>query len=689
MKKIMFILISFFIIGLSYAWNFSINSDIEWKTLYLDEWVNTLSWNISWKHISINNYRNHNVVTWAVYDKITINCKNWYVNSLTWYKSIASSYSKALTLLSDNIESLNLSVGASNSWSGDFAVIKCKPITKPVKQFEEKALNINYQTISTLWNNAFTGLNLSNPASPKITKTKTQELQPWKNITTQPTFIDILYLQLKTIWSLSDSILTTNPNLDFSNLFENTSNTWFNFIGYSHWLNKFSVYTTKKQFQDAFTWAIWLKDIWIADDVIKWLYKCALNNNCLHTIHITHDINDKYSTYNFKEIEKSLYSGSNNILENSISYYNKLKSTCSAWSLTNTFLKNQVNSVCNQLFTDQINVNNPENYNLWYSLWIRVKNLNTIKNNIWTWWINLKGIFNIYRELNNLTFGTSQATIIKKITKSTTLTWQYNWLKKILWRELNELNSKKISNDDLKIILKSNIKILKPNNPILRAIEEQAPNIDLTNKNDFEIVTTTNGWEIVKPKWVNLNTTNISSLKDLAKISDYSGEVKIIFLSKKWNWKDSIWFYKENDWKPTRWKIIIKNTSNNAEVWKVIYEWKLEKDLFIVSNGNINKWDINFKKCIIKWWTSAWEFRWFIARAAHDVIWAETCTNSKYKINRLWNTIFFDNKKYNYNKWQQFKIELHDWYALVKIEDVYNWDYNYNDIILKIIPISD
>ena len=617
-------------------------------------------------------------------NNLIINCKNWYINTIS-----GDNY------YNNKVDHLFLNYNYENQSYTNIVTLKCKPITNPNSIIKNKVLNLNYKTITVSKNKPFSSLILTTPTNPTLTW-QLKELKPWQDTNTQPTFTDIIYLQLKIIWSLSDDILIKNPNINFSWLF--TSNT--DFENYNKWLDKFSAFSTKTEFEDTFSGAITLKDIWIANEIIKWLYKCALNNNCSKVIHFKHSILNKYDTYSFKEIENDIYSWTNNILYASINYYTNLKNTCSNTDVWDNFLNTQISSICSKLLSDQVDTNNIENYDLGYSLWIRIRNLQNIKN----WinpkeWINLKWIFNIYWELNNLTLGTNKLTKVKKIIEEPSLTWKYEKLKEILKIDLKEIENKKIDNDNIKKILKANINILTPNNPLLKIIKTENPNIDLTDKNNFQIITTENWWTVILPRWVNINLSNISSLKDLVKIPEYSDKVKIIFKESNCSYKNSLGFYKENSNKPIKWEIKIKNVKSFNKGEK-IYEWEIKKWLFIVSNGNIDK-NIMFKDVnqldnnianLINNLINSMGFP-----TIGDYYKSKYKTKSKKKLYKTiliswkdWYTpIFFDNPSYNYNNKQQFKIEIFSWYALVKIEDMYNWDNDYKDIILKIIPKND
>jgi len=330
-------------------------------------------------------------------------------------------------------------------------------------------------------------------------------------------------------------------------------------------------------------------------------------------------------------------------------------------------------------------------------LWKRVKNLKNINSNIPLSWLNLKWIFNIYWELDNLTLGTAKASIVKSIKNTSSLTWQYDKLKNILKIDLKELNNKKVGDNPFimkkQAIIQTAMKALTPWSTLNKAVKSQNPTVNLFDDNHFSV----SAW-ITSIKWVSVKNVNIYKLKDLAKNSAYSNKVKIIFQSYWWSYKNSIWFYEENDGKPKDWKIVIKNIKKYSS-WYVIYSWEIDKWLFIVSNGNLDKWPVEFEnsnklsskvpnslnKRLKKIWISISDY--------YKSKYKTKIRKKKYKFTwfswKDWYTpIFFDNSSYNYNFWQASKIELYDWYALMKIEDKYKEQNKKYNMVFKIVPIK-
>ena len=324
MKKIIFSLI---VIFSTYWYAFSLNItntsnsslyQFNWKIL-LDEWTNTIRKTSNLVAFTKDN--NSFLIKGDISNhpsQITIICKNGKITKIynsirTWTWSIDSAILSYRYIPNQHIFTNSLTV-------------ECKPITAPAKVIQQNTININYQTISKPENNPFSKYNLSSSTNPKIDPEEVKSyLTPWKDIKNQPSFVDILYLQLKTIWNLSDNILLQHPNLYFSWLFQSPQE----FNDYEKWLNKFQNYKTLNWFVNAFTWTIWLKDIWIAQDVINWLLKCLNNNTCNHIIKFKHNTLDKFNVYKFSEIENQLYKRhSLNILDSSIKYYQDLQNIC-------------------------------------------------------------------------------------------------------------------------------------------------------------------------------------------------------------------------------------------------------------------------------------------------------------------------------------------------------------------------
>ena len=537
------------------------------NTIILDEWTNTIWADTNWITSKVAFNTNNNLfLTQQIKNyktSINITCKNGYITNISWYP-ISWNWQTEQAILSYNY---NL----ANHKYDNTVTIKCQPIANPAKELEENVVNANYQTISKPQNdNIFSSksYNLSSDTDPTITTEEIKEqLSAWKNISNQPTFVNVLFLQLKTIWNLSSTLLLEKPEIEFKNLFSNINE----FTEYTSWLEKFKNYSNLNDFVNAFTWTIWLKDIWIANNVINWLLKCLNSNICTNSIQLKHNPLDKFDVYNFKEIENSLYKDpTQNILSWSIIYYQKLKSTCEnpptvEWDF---FLINQINYTCQELLKSEIdpaNSSDATNFQLWYALWLRINNLKNIQSNIPTSWINLKWIFNIFRELNNLTVWTTKMEIIKKVNKETSLTGKYETFNKILQTDLQEIKNNKISDITTATkkanIIQTALKALTPWTDLNNTVKSKDPNIKLIDDNNFEVTdwkATIKGINIVS------NNTTLTPNDDDDEISSAELEVWNLWMynNLKITYNDGhsenfvkvfIWKYILNNWRYPRW----------------------------------------------------------------------------------------------------------------------------------------
>jgi len=427
--------------------------------------------------------------------QISIKCKNWYLVNIgnngtytytwDWQQSEVTVFNPSKTL-----------------------TLTCKPIGQPVKKL--KNTNINYQTTEQKnwdWGPSFPAtLRKPNITSDDIVKFKSKQ-----DIDNQPSFTDVVYLQLEVIWNLSDSLINTKSAFDFSQLFKITSHTWYNFTWYNMWLDKFWNYTNKKDFIDAMSGAITLKDIWVAQDVIKWLYDCVNNNHCNWSINFQHNILDKYQTYSLDNIQKTLYlKTDDNVLDDAIKYYNYLSTTCNNLSsIQDDFLKKQTQNICNEIVKQNVDTTNQkdlDNYNLGYGLWQRVKNLKIMKDHfktLWTW-VNILGIYNTYYELTKLNLWVNKLSNVKKVENEVNSDKQYESIRKIFVKEKKYVADKKIIKDNS---LKKKVKIKAMNdvftpwsvmNKAVQTISNFNPNIDIT-------VVTTNWKSMVSVNWWNFD----------------------------------------------------------------------------------------------------------------------------------------------------------------------------------------
>ena len=534
-KLLIFILSLVFAIWYSFAWTFYNNSTTSFTDIQLDNAENTI-WSNSSKYLWIWekdseawNYINNDMEWTGSYKSfpssgstLKITCKNWKI------VRISSSYNYYSDYWIWNIDSVKITYwtgSASDDIQWSFTAT-CKPIAQPTKKFEET--NIDYQTIKQKlpFGNIF-------PVTADKISIETYDIEKFKsnkNINNQPAFINIVYLQFEIIWNLSDSLINTKPHFDFSKLFKITFDTWYNFTWYNIWLSKFWKYSTKKEFVDAMSWAITLKDIWVAQDVINWLYDCANNNSCSKVIKFKHNILDTYDPYSLSDIQdilykKSnniLYKKSNNILDKAINYYNHLSTTCNNLSsIQDTFLRKQTQNICKEILeqsVDTTNQNDLDNYNLWYGLWQRVKNLQTIEtnfNSLWTW-VNLLGIYNIYYELTYLNIWVDKLSYIKKATKESDTNNQYKTIRKIFENEKKDIENKKlVKDDDQKIVTKKKVleKVFTPWT-VLNNVVKNLPNF----KPDTDIDVVEDDWKyIVIINWTTVVWDNVSNINNLGK----------------------------------------------------------------------------------------------------------------------------------------------------------------------------
>ncbi len=620
MKKIILLIWSLLLISwVSFAKSVSITSINEGDTVMLDEGVNTISKtnnNSLYPFIPSSNYLSKPLYGKNVDIKIT--CKNWLITQIAWVTNPGYTQEKIITINLGWVSSLVL--WQYNNWSYDnnFAVLECKPITNPVKELIKNTVDINYQSISQK-ENSFEDefpLSLVNPTATISAWDIHEKLVAWKSIHNQPTFVDVLFLQLWLISNLSDSILISNPNILFTWMFANNS-----FKDYSNWLNKFSKFSNKKAFQDAFSGAITLKDIWIAQDVILWLYKCLNDNDCSNNIKFKHSITNKYDSYTMEEIEGILYKNSKNIIDYAISYYSKMKSTCSPShinSISDVFVKTQVKGLCKQLVANNIfTLSDPNLINLWYWLGLRVKNLKSIKSSIWTEWLNLRWIFNVYREMDDLSLGTNWLNIISKVQESNNRSNQVNLLKKIVSKSLDEIQKNKLSNlsnaNKLFLISEAQLKLLdmlkSKNNYNNNDTYDTLPVFDVSKYKILDKGRVKIKWLIISVDTSKLNTKSddISSIEliwddnkraftdlQVSFKNSSKADFKKLDLSKGLlsYWYSPIWIYlKEKDWNTIAEKIKECKKKNNDNYIKCV-------------NKAIRKFNRVHVKC--NWWGCYW-----------------------------------------------------------------------------------
>lgn len=233
----------------------------------------------------------------------------------------------------------------------------------------------------------------------KINKNQAKEnISVWKKIELQPHFVSILYLQTQFINWLSKSIKNKKINFDFRDLFKNS----IDIQKHKARSKKLMNFETKQEFIDSMSAWIWLSDVWIAQDIIYALYACAINNKCNWTLDFnSKDISSKYIVYSMKEIEGTLYKNTKNIVDESISYYNKLLNDCWNINIEDKNLRSFHEDMLNKIKSNDNSLSKLD-YKLWYSAPRRIENLKTMRSEIKNKWTNLLWIFNFYNELGKL-----------------------------------------------------------------------------------------------------------------------------------------------------------------------------------------------------------------------------------------------------------------------------------------------
>ena len=453
-KKYLLLLLSFaFFSSFVYASNI-INITSSWD-IQLKDGLNTLHWwNIKF-YKDNNPFLGDTIYNWSP-DKIKITCENGYIIEINWYTTSSSSASRNWswydTLLEKAVVTYSDSFGMPPwDWSIDMSshnniniwyvscIKKLKPDVVLVKN------DLNYNTIDSKWW-FWESFAISRNEWVVSKDNVLSDFIASSDKGNQSTFTDILYLQLNIIWNLTDLLLTSKKDFEIKKLFKHGK-----YSQYLKWLNKFWKFNSKKDFEDSFTGSVSLKDIWLAQDIILWMYSCLNDNNCDAEIDFK-NINNKLDVYTLKDLEKKLYgdtvsktysaaSFSKSLLDEGLWYYNKFSNSCNNLNIiSDTLLRKQVENVCDKLLQNSIkNIEDIEYLNLGYLLGQRIININTIKNNIWPNWLNLKWIYNLYWELNWFNLWVKKLSIIEKIKSAKSeKQWYY------LYNQMNNLNVKEI-----------------------------------------------------------------------------------------------------------------------------------------------------------------------------------------------------------------------------------------------------
>ncbi len=219
----------------------------------------------------------------------------------------------------------------------------------------------------------------------------------------QPTFVDINFLQIQTINNLIKSLNILW--VDTKNLFIDSQE--FNF--YKQWLKKYSLYTNKQVFVDSFQDSITLKDLWIANDIVKWLSKRLLCEykwlvNC-SWIKLQFSKKWKYNFYTLWWIIDNVFleKGISDIF---ISLYTETKKL--QWwfdDIWNPWVKKLIDNFMEKTYWKIDDINDLTDYSIWYGLQTRIDNIFVLKNKIKESKdkkMNILGLYNFYFEINNI-----------------------------------------------------------------------------------------------------------------------------------------------------------------------------------------------------------------------------------------------------------------------------------------------
>lgn len=252
----------------------------------------------------------------------------------------------------------------------------------------------------------------------------------------QPTFADVIYLQLKTINSLISSlsgIWITNV----SSLFDPIS-----YSDYNKWTDHFAWFNSKIDFVDAVNSWITLKDIWIANDIVLGLsdrLSCEYKTKWLcasKVIKIRKSYKDRFSFYKLEDINKQIFSTDtdNTVWENLIDIYSQLLDlTNSLSSISDQNIKSMATKFLVDLLTEDISdLSDGKKAEIWYAVSLRINNIKKIKSNILNQenkTLNLLWVYNFYFEMNNASKWIKKWVVYNQYLDSNNLKWFfYSWL---------------------------------------------------------------------------------------------------------------------------------------------------------------------------------------------------------------------------------------------------------------------
>jgi hypothetical protein len=688
MKKIFFFfwLMYYVFISFVFAQNLVISTGDFWSEIELKDDINKISiWN--WlQSIKIDSSIDP-ILSWVNVEGnfIFLKCNNWIFTKIDW-NNIFYNWDLYL-LVKDN----------SGNYLDKYVVVKCYTpfrIIKNIMNFTE----LNYSSIVSKedsfsekypltidWN-----VDLSGSDAPS-------KLIPLKDINNQPSFVDIIFLQFKTISNLVDSILYLKPDVKLSTLIDTGS---ISLNDYNIWLNKFKKYDTKKWFIDSFTWSITLKDIGIAQEIINWLYKClndSKNNSCDKIIKFSHSILNKYDVYSLKEIGKMAYLSTGSIVDSSIIYTHKLKDICKDTLnyIWDDFLRTQTSNLCNRLFKKNIsNISESIDFDLWYGLGKRIENLIYLKNIAKKNSFNLKWLYNLYWELTNLSVWSLKASMLSQIKNMSDDQAKYKVVSNVIEKDKKEIEEKSeiINTDNMDIILNSEEELLDPNSTAHKDLLDANPNINIFNNANYEVTNSVVKvawltvlvfpgkefeWNLSKEKliyWddddnilVKWNILNIWDKVKLWKWDDVfivTWSVNRIRELKAWKWDDIIKIDKDYNWKEVK---LWEWNDNFLISWSILWInklslWKWENSVNVANNANIWKLNGGNSKDIMNIW---WDLDW----------WWEIKLWKWDDVLKVWWSV--DTKKINMWEWNDIlilswvinisKIKMGKWNDILKI----------------------
>ncbi|MBS8122130.1 hypothetical protein, partial [Candidatus Vampirococcus lugosii] len=225
----------------------------------------------------------------------------------------------------------------------------------------------------------------------------------------QPTFIDVAILQLRTVQNLEGSLKYFDIS-DIKVLFQNNDS----YNNYLRWENKFTGYQNRQEFVDAFTGYVNLKDVGIGTDIINGL-SCKLldeleSSDCSFQKITVKSYDNKLDFYSLKYIIENILE----IIDNYVSIYKKLeKINDELDNIGDENTRNYLSNYLSKIFDEGENIDG-DREKIGDYLTARINNLQTIIFNIDEQDMNLRGIYNIYLQINHASIGIKKVSSIYK-----------------------------------------------------------------------------------------------------------------------------------------------------------------------------------------------------------------------------------------------------------------------------------